>query len=285
MESSEIHHSAFIIFPMSSYWKYSELSELTPELMERVLLNSWQAREGVADVLDEWPNARVVADGRTPDVVEYNHVGMLRAGDEDADKALSKAERFFTKRGRTPALVLDPMSTPADLSGRLTERGWQQRGPADDLMLWDAGARHIYTAPEVYNVMATNATLNEWIRIATCADPPHIAAQRAALLPLAFRAPGHFFWFALFDGAQAGAGAMFVRDGVAQVGGVTVLPEYRRKGVGLALQNFLTRQSRKDGAEETYTWVEHGCVMTGVGRTCGYHVVAENARTTWTLST
>jgi len=269
---------------MSSYWKYSQLSPLTPELLARIALNEWQAREGVADVLDEWPNARVAADGRAPDVVEYNHVGLVRATEDDADKLLDKTARFFQKRKRVPSLVVDPLATPQDLPARLAARAWAQAGPADDLMLWDPGARHIYTAPEVYCVMATNATLNEWVRIATCADPPNIAEQRAALLPLAFRAPGHFFWFALFDGTHAGAGALFVRDGVARVSGVTVLPEYRGKGVGLALTNFITRQSRKDGAEETYQWVEHGCPLTGIGQTCGYHVVAENARSTWQLA-
>lgn len=269
---------------MSSYWKYSELSELTPELLGRIVLNGWQAREAVADVLDEWPNARVATDGRAPDVLEYNHAGMVRAGEDDADKLLNKAERFFRKRGRTPALVVDPLTTPEDLPARLTERGWRPGGPTQDLMLWDAGARHIYTAPEVYMVMATNATLNEWIRIATCADPPHIAEQRAALLPLAFRAPGHFFWFGLFDGVHAGAGSMFVRDGIAGIGPVTVLPEFRGKGVGLALMNFLTRQSRKDGAEETYTWLDHPCPVAKICATCGYHMVAENARATWTLT-
>jgi GNAT superfamily N-acetyltransferase len=268
---------------MSSYWKYSELSPITPELLARFAENEWQTREQVADVLDEWPNARVVAEGRAPDIVDYNHVGLVRASEGETDKLLEKTARFFQKRGRKPAIALDPLSTPADLPAILAGRGWSRLEPAQDLMLWDPGARHIYTAAQVYSVMATNATLEEWIRIATCEDTPAIREQRTAMLRLAFRAPGTTFWFALYDGTHAGAGALFVRDGVAQVGRVLVLPEFRRKGVGLALTNFITRQSRKDGAEETYLYIDHGCGVRKLCETCGYHMAVENARVMWTL--
>ena len=38
---------------MSSYWKYSELSPITPELLARLTDNEWHSREQVADVLDD----------------------------------------------------------------------------------------------------------------------------------------------------------------------------------------------------------------------------------------
>jgi GNAT superfamily N-acetyltransferase len=60
-----------------------------------------------------------------------------------------------------------------------------------------------------------------------------------------------------------------------------VLPEFRGKGVGLALINYITRQSRKDGAEETWLYNDHDGPASGLCRTSGYHTVAEDARQIW----
>jgi len=180
-------------------------------------------------------------------------------------------------------VALDPLSEPEDLPARLEARGFRAQGAALDLKLWDPEAPHLFTAPEVYMTLATNATLDAWLDIATGEMEAGLAAQARAMLTLAFRAPGFSFWFGLFGGTPAGACPLFVRDGIARVGPAVVDGGYRRKGVGLALENYVTRQSRKDGAEITYLYNEREGPATGICRTAGYQRVREDARVLWVL--
>ena len=72
-----------------------------------------------------------------------------------------------------------------------------------------------------------------------------------------------------------------VVDGVGQVGPVRTEPEYRGKGCGLAIVNFCTRQSRKDGAEATFGLNDPGGPATGICETAGYSTAG--TRQLWQL--
>jgi len=49
------------------------------------------------------------------------------------------------------------------------------------------------------------------------------------------------------------------------------------KGIGLALLNFVTRQSRKDGADITFLYNTAGGSATGIAVRAGYSVIAANS--------
>jgi GNAT superfamily N-acetyltransferase len=257
------------------------IPDVTNQLLGRVAEHDFAAAASVADVVDEWDACRIVADGRAPDLVQYNHAALVRAGPEDVDKALEKAERYYGKRQRRAAVVLDPLTTPGDLPERLAARGYRPEDPALDLELWDPEAPHLFSAPEVYMTLATNATLDAWLDIATSGLEEAPAAQARAMQTLEFRAQGFTFWFGLFGGTPAGACPLFVKDGIARVGPVRVAEEYRNRGVGLALVNYVTRQSRKDGATVTYLHNEPDGPATRLLRTAGYHPARRRATETW----
>ncbi|HEY3412299.1 MAG TPA: GNAT family N-acetyltransferase [Armatimonadota bacterium] len=247
------------------------------ELLDRIARHDLALSASVADVVEELDGATLVADGRAPDLREFNHAALIRSG---SDEALQRLITFFEKRKRQPAVVLDP-DAPDGIAAKLSASGFKPVPSRSDLMLWNPDARHIYTAAEVYMTMATNATLNEYLRIATLEMPEPAGEQARIMLTLQFRTQGFSFWFGLFNGTAAGVCPVFVRDEMAQVGPVVVSPEYRLKGVGLALVNYLTRQSRKDGASVTYLFNDHNGPATGLCQTAGYQTVMEDARQVW----
>jgi GNAT superfamily N-acetyltransferase len=249
--------------------------------MVRFLEHDFAMRAAVADVVEQRAEASILGDGRAPGMPEWNHAALIRAGEGAADAALDRVEAFFAKRKRAAAIALDAGAAPADLPERLAARGFAPWSEPDDLMAWDPTSRHIYTAGEAYSTLATNATLDEWMRIATCEMRDDLAAQAKSMLALQYRAPGFTFWFGLFDGAPAAACPLFISNGIAQVGPLHVAPEFRGKGMGLSLLNFVTRQSRKDGAEQTYLFNPRNGPASGLCATTGYHIIQENARTFW----
>lgn len=256
-----------------------ERPQTGPVVFSRIASHDHLMHASVADVVEEMAGVTFIADGRAPDMPDFNHAALLRpGGDEDLQRLIA----FFDKRKRPPAVVLDPVA-PEGIAAKLSALGFERIPSRSDLMVWNPEARHIYTAAAVYMTMATNATLPEYLRVATIDIPEPLGEQARAMMTLQFRTPGFSFWFGLFGGIPAGVCSVYVSDGMAQVGPVVVSPEYRLKGVGLALVNFLTRQSRKDGASVTYLFNEHNGPATGLCETAGYRTVTEEARQMWVL--
>lgn len=250
---------------------------MNDEVLERAARHDFDRAASVADVVEVLEGTRVVGDGSAADLAEFNHAALLRS---DSDDLLTRVTAFFDKRQRRAAVVLDPCA-PTGLDEKLGALGFSLQPCLSELRLWDPHSRHIYTAPEVYMTLATNATFGEWLRIATIELPEPAASQMRAMLTLQFRTPGFAFWYALYGGLPAGICTLFVKDGLGQVGPAVVLPEFRRKGVGLALVNYLARQSRKDGAETTYLFNQPGGPASGLCETAGFHILKENARRLW----
>ena len=124
---------------------------------------------------------------------------------------------------------------------------------------------------------ATNATLSAWLDIAIIHCEQAERDQYAAMLRVAYRSPGATFWFGLCNGAPAATCPLVIHKGVARVGPICVAPTHIGKGVGLALLNYVTRQSRKDGADLTYTYVVNDVAESDILRTAGYEILTGNS--------
>lgn len=256
----------------------------TPDLLQRIAEGDFATVAAVADVVEHWGTASMVADGRAARLAEYNHAALIRAAPGDLDALLEKVERFFAKRKRPAAVVVDPLARPPELAELLSARGFCPQIPAEDLLLWDPDAPHLFTAPEAYMTIATNATLDLWLDIAEQASDAGPSAQQRIMNGLAFRSTGTFFWFAQYQGAPVGICAAFVRGGLARIGPVYVRPESRGNGIGLALVHFATRQARKDGADVMYAYLPEGAEAARIYRTTGYVRATPCARALWIRS-
>lgn len=256
-----------------------------PNLLEQIAAADYAFAARVADVTDDLDGALAVTDGRASGLADWNHAALFRPEPGAGEKVLSRIARFFTKRGRVPALVLDPgAQTPENLDV-LTASGWSRRSESPvDLMLWNPEAAHLFTDPSVYMTLATNATVERWIEISVSELAESLQEQAAVMLRQVYRSAGAWFYFGLYNGEPAGACPIVIHEGFGRIGPAVVVPEFRRKGVGLALINYCTRQSRKDGAATTYLYSEHGGPAAGLCQTSGYTVLREDARPLWTLS-
>lgn len=63
------------------------------------------------------------------------------------------------------------------------------------------------------------------------------------------RPPAHRRYLARLDGAIAGAGSLWIGDGIAQLSGAATLPTFRRRGVQTALLAARLRDARDAGCE------------------------------------
>lgn len=246
--------------------------------LQRIYDADFAMKDSVADVMEEWDGARLVADGRAPSLWEWNHVALLRSNPENTDALIERIKAFYHKRKRTASVLIDPLAQPSGLRDRLEQSGWSRYpGPKLDTMLWNPASPSISTKPQVYMTMVTNATLDTWLNLITADLPEPIRSETRAMETARFRGAQTWYWFGLYDGVPSGACSFSLRDGVAKVGRISVKPEMQGKGIGLALLNFVTRQSRKDGADITFLYNTARGLATGIAVRAGYSVIAANS--------
>ncbi len=248
------------------------------DILQRIYDADFAMKDSVADVMEDWDGARLVADGRAPSLWEWNHAALLRSDPDNADALIERIKAFYHKRKRTASVLIDPLAQPPGLYDRLARSGWSRYpGPTLDTMLWDPASPSIFTKPQVYMTMVTNATLETWLNIITSDLTEPARSETRAMETVRFRAPQTWYWFGLYDGVPSGACSFSLRNGVANVGRISVKPEMQGKGIGLALLNFVTRQSRKDGADITFLYNTAGGSATGIAVRAGYSVIAANS--------
>jgi GNAT superfamily N-acetyltransferase len=180
--------------------------------------------------------------GAAPGQLMLNRVNGLGLRGPVGDAELDEIDAFFRAGGTQYAIGVSPLAPP-DLAPRLAERGFEP-GYA-----WMKFRRGVEPPPQV----ATELRVEEAGEdrgvvfgsiVARGFGLPDLAGDWFAALA---ERPG-FRLFLACDGEEpAGAGALFVRDGVGWLGAAATLPEHRRKGVQGAILAARIRLARELG--------------------------------------
>jgi GNAT superfamily N-acetyltransferase len=164
---------------------------------------------------------------------------------------IEQAEAFFRDRAETPRIDVCPLAD-ASLSTLLARRGYilshfmnVLARPLDDTVL-------AYIPPR--EIAITEATLDQldlWMHVTAQGftgrdDPP--ADVFTVLGPNTYSEAGVRF-LAWIDGQPAGGGGMYLHDGVAEMGGASTRPAFRRRGVQTALLYMRLAVARRLGCD------------------------------------
>ena len=78
------------------------------DILQRIYDADFAMKDSVADVMEDWDGARLVADGRAPSLWEWNHAALLRSDPDNADALIERIKAFYHKRKRTASILIDP---------------------------------------------------------------------------------------------------------------------------------------------------------------------------------
>ena len=180
--------------------------------------------------------------GAVPGQLMLNRVNGLGLRSSVGDAHLDEIDAFFRAGGTQYAIGVSPLAPP-DLAPRLAERSFQP-GYA-----WVKFRRGVESPPEVETTLrveqvgADRAGAFGTI-VARGFGLPDFAAEWFAAVAERPR----FRLFLAYDGDEpAGAGALFVDDGVGWLGAAATLPEHRRKGAQGAILAARIRAARELG--------------------------------------
>jgi GNAT superfamily N-acetyltransferase len=182
------------------------------------------------------------------DETMINRVTALGLREPATDAALDEIDAFFDDAGTRYAIGIGPFA-PTDLAGRLEARGFEP-GYA-----WMKFRRSVDPLPEPGTALRVEELGGE--RGAAFGS----VVSRGYGMPGFFgdwfgAAAGHprFRLFLAFDGDEpAGAGALFVGDGIGWLGLAATLPEHRRKGAQSAILAARIRAAGEAGLAELAT--------------------------------
>jgi len=200
--------------------------------------------------------------------------GRVSGGELDA------AERFLRERGAHPAISLCPLADPS-LVEQLALRGWLV---ADFENVLVRGLEHSDGVDGVATPYARGVTVRAacsaadrlaWARLSSAAfaapDDPTQEMQRLGLV-MAAREDFELL-IGSVGGEDAGAGALWVDDGMGWLLGDATLPHLRRRGVQSALHGERVRMAREAGCEFAVTEARPGSTSQRNMERAGFHVV------------
>lgn len=214
---------------------------------------------------------------RWVDEPEWNHAGLLRLAAAELDVRLDEIRRDLHAFDRPPALLLDPLSSPADLASRLRARGWidsfrhsgliwpQERLPLKEVE-WPAGValEEMRSTPRENPEGSPQPSMEAFVSVfeesfAEVAEGRLSSGYRAAFpASLRARAAGAEVIHTLvrIDGEPAAIGSRALGLGVAGLYNLGVAPRFRRLGLGGALTLHRVAAAQQEGAEVVYLLTE-----------------------------
>jgi GNAT superfamily N-acetyltransferase len=170
---------------------------------------------------------------------------------------LDLVHEFYGRLHAAPRLDLCPLADPS-LLNLLNQNGYRLEH------FFNVLARPLSDQDAAVSALRiTQATPEEaelWIRTTAQGftgeeDPPQ--ADLDVLKPNFHSADATCF-FARLDDEPAGGGAMFVHDGVAELGSASTRPAFRRRGVQMALLQARLAAARKSGCDLAASMTEPG---------------------------
>jgi GNAT superfamily N-acetyltransferase len=211
---------------------YGELFRAAPDSVRRA------HRVDICEVA----GATCILLGAVPGQLMLNRVNGLGLRGRVGDEHLDEIDAFFRAGGTQYAIGVSPLAPP-DLAPRLAERGFQ---PGYAWMKFRRGVEPppgVETTLRVEQAGVDRASAFGTI-VARGFGLPDFAAEWFAAVAERPR----FRLFLAYDGDEpAGAGALFVDEGVGWLGAAATLPEHRRKGAQGAILAARIRAARELG--------------------------------------
>jgi ribosomal protein S18 acetylase RimI-like enzyme len=186
-------------------------------------------------------------------------------------------KKEFTRRHRTPAVYLTPLS-PRDYATTGGTVWARDAWLVGDVSTLDAAVRPGGVTVAVIGADHKDAYIETFAAAYSGDDPadPYGQLDEGYLKALdgsfSTGVAGYrkYYLLATADGAAVGVAVLFTRGGLAGVYGVGTRPGWRQRGVGTTLMAAMTEMSRRDGAGWIMLQTEEGSAVQRWYRKLGY---------------
>lgn len=178
------------------------------------------------------------------------------------DAHLRLLERRSAVVGVAPAIEISDVTMP-EVRQRLTTRGYRPGGETAALILSLDEAGSPATDPAIVVERADGDLLSIWQETSAQAwghtgNMARRASDAFARAAAEVDGPGLVLARSVEDGRPVGCASLTIRDGVATLGGMSTLPEERRRGVQSELIRYRLDRAREAGCDLATTTADAG---------------------------
>lgn len=200
---------------------------------------------GVGATWIEVAGAYAMFDGVESPCTQTFGLGMF---DAPSGEAFERIERFYGERGAPTFQEVSPLADAAALNG-LQSRGYKIVEMTSVMYLPLESFVPLPSTPPVRIASADEKEL--WARTATggWSESPEYAHLIEDLMKVHVANPTALHFLVNVDGEAAGAGAMFLHQGVGLLAGAGTIPRLRRRGAQTALLAARLAYARQQGCD------------------------------------
>ncbi len=212
---------------------------------------------------------RAVFTGVASPITQATGVGLDGAVSEEE---FARLENFFFSRGAAVNVETSPYAD-ASLFAHYARNGYCATEFTNVLVRRTDGCEEIVDEQRrsgdrrsresgVVIELAEASQLDLWVRTVCTGFSEHYAVtpELLGIMGLFGGSSGATLYLAKVDGAVAGGGALFVRDGIAGLFGASTLVEFRRRGVQRELIRARMDAARAAGCEIALTFARPGSI-------------------------
>jgi len=225
----------------------------------------------------EFAGAHAMFDGASSPITQSFRLGVF---EEANDATLGEIEEFFRSRGADVFLEVCPLAG-AELAGRLVSRGYKPVELSN--VMFREIDRFAPDSSSTIEVRQTgDADADSWIdtTVRGWGDIPEAADYLRQTGPVLTQYATNFL--AEKDGSPVAAAALIISDDVALLAGACTIPEARRQGAQLALNNARLAYAAEQGCNVAMVVAEPGSASQRNAERRGFRVAY--TRTKWALT-
>jgi GNAT superfamily N-acetyltransferase len=181
----------------------------------------------------------------------FNGVVQIQQEPEALSDTIDRILTHFKQRNLAFHWNLGPTSRPSNIGNILEAHGihFDEDEPGMALDLPALNENLQLASNLVIHSVTTYELLDQWTRVWSCGAPEWIGRQMLAVysrLPLSLQSP-YRWYLGTVDGEPIATFSLFFGGGVACIGEVVTLPQFRRQGIGAAMTLAAAREARKAG--------------------------------------
>jgi hypothetical protein len=186
-------------------------------------------------------------------IPDTTHACRLRTTPQNAEGLIAEVAEYFTSQDLPATIILSPACTPADLPGRLLERGFVRQEAEDAWLILDnvpgVPIPPAIPSAQVRSVGSDEAATYAAVYLTAFEMPLEFAPYMAERMQPVMSLPGFYHYIAFIDGQPAGVCSLYCNGSFGILGSTGVIPAYRRGGAATNLGISAVADAQKQGVQ------------------------------------
>ncbi|MBN2100787.1 GNAT family N-acetyltransferase [Candidatus Dojkabacteria bacterium] len=193
----------------------------------------------------------------------FNCAMNLNLGKDSVDDEIQKIEKYFKIRQKSPSISVEQSSRPDNLEALLLKRGYIN-DPSENVVLWTKslpGKDVVYNDKVKFSIAYDFGAFQDYLYVANEAwsdifDYTHYASSLSKLFTKVYDGVTSMHIVGYVDDNIVCSSTLALYLDMAHLVNISVLPDFRRQGIGSEMIKYASGEALKKKASEIYICID-----------------------------